>query len=60
MSRGVIEAELLHWMREGATAKQDPERFERLALELFAFQFEACAPYARLCESLDRRPGPVS
>ena len=60
MRRDVIEAELLHWMREGATAKQDPERFERLALELFAFQFEACAPYARLCESLDRRPGQVS
>jgi hypothetical protein len=34
----------------------DEERFESLALELFAFQFERCAPYARFCEGRGRTP----
>ena len=60
MTRDALEIELLDWMRRGATAEPNPERFERLALELFAFQFRACAPYARLCESLGRSPERVS
>jgi len=54
-TRRSIEGELLAWMVDPA-ATEDPDRFERLALALFAFQFAACAPYARLCRSLDRTP----
>jgi hypothetical protein len=37
----------------------DEERFERLALELFAFQFEYCSPYARFCTQRARTPRSV-
>ena len=60
MTRDALEAEILDWMAGGSGAAPDPERFERLALALFAFQFEACAPYARLCASLGRSPDRVS
>ena len=48
MTRAEIEAELLAWMRD-EPAVEDDERFERLALALFAHQFDHCAPYRRLC-----------
>lgn len=59
-SREAIEADLLDWMTGPARDEEDDERFERLALALFAFQFEACPPYRRLCESLDRTPAAAS
>lgn len=46
-------------MREPATPAcwpADETRFETLALELFAFQFERCAPYRRFCERRGRAP----
>lgn len=58
-ARRAIEAELLEWMAEPAP-QPDPARFERLALALFRFQFDACPPYARLCRSLDRTPASVT
>ncbi len=58
--RDEIDADLLDWMKGRDRDVDDDARFESLALALFAFQFEACAPYRRLCESLDRRPGTVS
>ena len=39
--RAAIERELLHWMRSEPD-RHDPERFERLALALYAHQFEHC------------------
>jgi hypothetical protein len=38
----------------------DEARFERLALALFRFQFDACEPYARFCRSFDRTPENVT
>ena len=38
--RAALERELLGWMRE-EPLRRDDARFERLALALFAFQFEA-------------------
>ena len=34
-----------------ADRRRDDARFDRLALALFAFQFERCAPYRRFCEA---------
>ena len=56
--RAELEAEILAWMREDAW-REDPERFERLALSLFRFQFEACRPYGLLCRSLGVSPDTV-
>ena len=36
--------------------REDPARFEALALELFAFQWERCLPYRRFCERRGVRP----
>ena len=52
-ARRALEAELLAWMRGGdwdaePAGAGDP-RFEPLALALFRFQFERCAPYRRFC-----------
>lgn len=46
--RAAIERELLAWMRD-EPERRDDARFERLALALFAFQFEANVPYGRFC-----------
>ncbi|MCZ6462759.1 MAG: long-chain fatty acid--CoA ligase [Proteobacteria bacterium] len=58
VSRSAIEAELLEWMGSRDWRTDDP-RFERIALDLFAFQFEACAPYSRYCTSLGASPATV-
>ncbi|MEM9175934.1 MAG: long-chain fatty acid--CoA ligase [Myxococcota bacterium] len=57
--RATIERALLDWM-SAPSAERDDARFERLALDLFRFQFGACAPYARLCTSLERTPDSVA
>jgi hypothetical protein len=64
MKRAEIESEILAWTREspwaGAEAgARDDVRFERLALALFRFQFEACQPYGRFCRSLEQSPATV-
>ena len=58
MNRTEIEIDLLEWM-EHTPWRADPVRFERLALALFHFQYEACEPYARFCRSLERTPANV-
>lgn len=57
--RASIEAELLTWMRERPWC-EDEERFDRLALELFAFQYDHCEPYRGLCRSRGRTPERVA
>lgn len=58
-ARASLDARVLAWMREPAAPERwplDDARFEALALELFAFQFERCAPFARFCEGRGRTP----
>ncbi len=59
MNRARIENEILEWMGERPW-RADPDRFERLALALFRFQFDRCEPYANFCRSLERNPANVS
>lgn len=53
-----IEAEILAWMREPEWLPDDA-RFADLALRLFAFQFEHCAPWRRFCQGRGRTPARV-
>ena len=57
--RVAIERELLAWMRE-EPGRDDEARFERLALSLFAFQFEANPPYGRFCAARGATPESVA
>ncbi len=59
MTRSEIETDVLDWIEESPW-QADPDRFERLAISLFRFQYEACEPYARFCRSLDRTPADVA
>lgn len=46
---------------DGGDDGEDGRRqFDALALEVFAFQFEAIRPYQRLCRGLGRTPGNVA
>jgi len=60
-ARAALDAKVLAWMREPASIAwpQEEERFDRLARELFAFQFERCAPYGRFCARRGRTPATV-
>ncbi len=58
-SRALLEAELLAWMHESSW-RGDDARFARLALEVFAFQFEHCEPYRRFCVRRGATPERVS
>jgi hypothetical protein len=58
MDRAAIERELLHWMRREPD-RHDPERFERLALALYAHQFERCEPYGRFAAARGARPSQI-
>jgi hypothetical protein len=57
-ARGSLDARVLAWIRDGSF-EPDEARFEALALDLFAFQFGACAPYARFCAARGRTPANV-
>jgi len=56
--RADIDRAVLEWMRE-PVAWDDDARFERLALRLFAFQFEHCEAYGAFCRGRRRSPGSV-
>ena len=56
MSRSRIDRAVLEWISEGALALPDDARFERLALELFAYQYAHNAPYRRFCASRSADP----
>lgn len=59
MDRASIEHELLHWMRVESD-RHDPERFERLALALYAHQFEHCEPYGKFAAGRGARPSQIA
>jgi hypothetical protein len=54
-ARDALDARVLEWMHEPLWGTDD-ERFEELALALFAHQFETCAPYQRFCTARQRTP----
>ena len=56
--RAEIERELLAWLRD-EPAHRDDARFERLALALFAYQFDANAAYGRFCAARGATPASV-
>lgn len=55
--RADLDRRVRAWMQEPFAV--DEARFEALALELFAFQFARCEPYARFCEGRGRTPASV-
>jgi len=57
--RAKLEAQILDWMGE-AEWRRDDSRFQSLALELFAYQFEHCEPYGKFCENHGSVPERVS
>lgn len=57
--RASLDARALAWMRE-PDWRRDDARFAALARDLFAFQFEHCAPYRRFCEGRGRTPANVA
>ncbi len=61
-ARADLDAKVLAFMREPAAPAHWPlcdERFEALALELFAFQFESVPPYRRFCEGRGVSPARI-
>lgn len=61
-ARQALDARVLAWLREPlpAPGASDDARFDRLARELFAFQFAHCAPYRRFCERRGQTPATVA
>ena len=57
-ARAALDEKLLAWM--GESWHDDDERFETLALELFAFQFAHCEPYARFCRGRGITPDSIA
>ncbi|HKA14326.1 MAG TPA: long-chain fatty acid--CoA ligase [Myxococcota bacterium] len=57
-ARAALDAAVIAWTREAPWTRDEP-RFGDLALALFAFQFEHCAPYRRFCEARGRTPAGV-
>jgi hypothetical protein len=58
VSRAERDRAILEWMREPLWG-EDEERFDALALALFAHQFERCPPYRRFCERRAATPASV-
>jgi len=57
--RAEIDRRVLEWIREPRWSYNE-QRFEELALELFAFQFEHCEIYRRFCEGRNQTPAEVN
>jgi hypothetical protein len=55
-ARAHLDARVMAWLEDPDPAP-DEARFEAVARELFAFQFEHCEPYRRFCEGRGRTPG---
>jgi hypothetical protein len=55
-----LRAGVLEFIGRGVGAPADEESFERLALEVFAYQFAENEPYRRYCERRGRTPDAVA
>jgi hypothetical protein len=56
-ARSSLDASIEAWMAEAW--KRDEDRFQGLALELFAHQYSHCPPYRAFCEGRGATPGAV-
>lgn len=59
MSRQQLDQRVLDWIAEGVDSPADDARFERLALELFGWQYDHNEPYRRMCDAFGRPPRAV-
>ena len=59
MSRQSLDQRVLDWIAEGVDSPSDDARFDALALELFAYQYEHNEPYRRMCDAFGRPPPAV-
>lgn len=57
-TRAALDEKVLTWMREPSWSRDDA-RFDALARELFAFQYERCDAYRRYCGARGRSPATV-
>lgn len=57
--RSALDATLIEWMAEPVWT-EDEWRFDRIARDLFAFQFAHCAPYGRFCAARGATPETVA
>jgi len=55
-----IQERILALISRGVASPTTDEEFDRLAREVFAFQFERCGPYRAYCEYLKRTPSSVA
>jgi len=56
--RAELDRRVLDWLRE-SDIRSDDARFDALARELFAFQYEHCAAYGTFCRGRDRTPDTI-
>ena len=59
-ARDALRAGVLGFIERGVGAPADEAGFERLALEVFAYQFAENEPYRRYCERRRRTPDAVT
>jgi hypothetical protein len=59
MTRLKLRSEVLDFIRRGMGVAPDEERFERLALAIFEYQFAENEPYRRYCERRSLTPALV-
>jgi hypothetical protein len=55
-----LRAEVLEFIGRGAKAPADDDGFERLALQVYEYQFAENEPYRRFCERRGAMPGSVA
>jgi hypothetical protein len=54
-----LDDEVLRLIETGDCDSFDEERFNRLSLRMFEYQYAACRPYQLFCKSKDVRPGSI-
>jgi hypothetical protein len=59
VSRAALDRAVLAWIGEGAGAGADEDRFEHIALELFAYQYRHNTAYRRLSDVYGAEPTSV-
>jgi Acyl-protein synthetase, LuxE len=55
-----LQQRILAVIARGVATPSSDEEFDRLARQVFAFQYEHCAPYRAYCEHLKRLPVSIS
>jgi hypothetical protein len=58
--RSRLTGDVAAFIRRSVEGGDSEEEFERLALEVFAFQYESIEPYRNLCRRLGRTPAEVT